>query len=385
MSSHPKKILIFSHAYFPHFVGGAEIALKEITDRLSSSEFEFHLITLGSNELSEEKIGNIFVHRIRPFGNLGYSKIFHSISKYLYIFLAYYETKKLHKKYVFDHTWSLMATYGGFSAMFFKKKFPNIPFLLTLQEGDPIEYIMKRLGIFKSLYKEIFKCADKVQVISNYLGKFAKEMGFKGTPILVPNAVDIEVFGREYPADEIRTLRNKFVDENRMLLITTSRLVEKNGVEYVIRALPNIPNAVFLIIGKGELEESLRNIARNLGVESSVVFYGYVPQNKLPLFLKASNIFIRPSLSEGLGNSFLEAMTARIPVIATPVGGIPDFLQDGVTGVFCEPKNPQSIVEAVGRISDKNLSNAIVSNAFLMVKEKYDWNVIAQEIRKVLC
>lgn len=384
MSSHPKKILIFSHAYFPHFVGGAEIALKEITDRLSSDEFEFHLITLGVNELSEEKIGNIVVHRIKPFGVFGSNKILHSISKYFYIFLAYWKAKKMHKKYSFDMTWSLMATYGGFSAMFFKKKFPHIPFLLTLQEGDPIEYIMKRLGIFKPLYKNIFVRADKVQVISNYLGKFAKEMGFKGTPILVPNAVDMEVFGREYPADEIGALRNKFVDENQTLLITTSRLVAKNGIEYVIRALPNIPNAVFLIIGKGELEDSLRSLARNLGVESRVVFYGYVPQNKLPFFLKASDIFIRPSLSEGLGNSFLEAMTARIPVIATPVGGIPDFLQDGVTGVFCEPKSPQSIVEAVDRLSDKNLSDTIVSNAFSMVKEKYDWDVIAQEIRKIL-
>ena len=384
MSSHPKKILIFSHAYFPNFVGGAEIALKEITNRIPTSECEFHLITLGSNELSEEKIGNMLVHRIKPFGVFGSNKILHTISKYLYIFLAYYKAKRLHRRYVFDHTWSLMATYGGFSAMFFKKKFPSIPFLLTLQEGDPIEYIMKRLGIFKSLYKEIFKSADKIQVISNYLGKFAKEMGFKGTPMLVPNAVDMEVFGREYPADEIRTLRNKFVDENQTLLVTTSRLVAKNGIEYVIRALQNIPNVVFLIIGKGELEDSLRNLARNLGIESRVIFYGYVPQNKLPLFLKASDIFIRPSLSEGLGNSFLEAMTARIPVIATPVGGIPDFLQNGVTGVFCEPKNPQSIVEAVVSLSDKNLSDSVVSNAFLMVKEKYDWNVIAQEIRKVL-
>lgn len=385
MATSLKKILIFSHAYFPHFVGGAEIALKEITGRLSVSEFEFHLITLGSDELSEEKIGNIFVHRIKPFGVFSSNKILHTISKYLFIFLAYWKAKKMHRKYSFDMTWSLMATYGGFSAMFFKKKFPHIPFLLTLQEGDPIEYIMKRLGIFKSLYMQIFKCADKVQVISNYLGKFAKEMGFKGTPILVPNAADMEVFGREYSADKIRALRNKFIDENQTLLITTSRLVAKNGIEYVIRALPHIPNAVFLVIGKGELEDSLKNLTQNLKVESRVVFYGYVPQNELPLFLKASDIFIRPSLSEGLGNSFLEAMVARIPVIATPVGGISDFLKDGVTGVFCEPKNPQSIVEAVGMLSDKNLSDTVVSNAFSMVKEKYDWDVIAQEIRKVLC
>ncbi|HRH30751.1 MAG TPA: hypothetical protein PK886_01640, partial [Candidatus Paceibacterota bacterium] len=63
-----KKVLIFSHAYFPNWVGGAEIALKEITDRIPKNEIELHLITLGGSEPKEELLGNIYVHRIKPFG-----------------------------------------------------------------------------------------------------------------------------------------------------------------------------------------------------------------------------------------------------------------------------------------------------------------------------
>ncbi len=376
----PKKVLIFSHAYFPNWVGGAEIALKEITDRISQNEIEFHLITLGADE-PEEKIGNINIHRVRPFGVFTYSKILHKIAKYLFIFQAYFVAKKLHKKHNFNTIWSLMATYGGFTALFFKRKYRNVKFVLTLQEGDPIEYILKRLGVFKSLYKNIFKNADVIQVISNYLGKFAKDMGFNGDPVLIPNAVDLEIFSKEYSKDEINKIRENFVSENQKLLVTTSRLVVKNGLEYVIKALPEIIDYKFLVIGKGELQDSLKNLAKDLGVLDRVILKGYVEQSEISKYLKASDIFIRPSLSEGLGNSFLEAMASGIPVIATPVGGIPDFLIDNETGIFCKTKDEKSIVEAIRKLENSDLRNKITQNAVRIVREKYIWDIIFQKMK----
>jgi glycosyltransferase involved in cell wall biosynthesis len=99
-------------------------------------------------------------------------------------------------------------------------------------------------------------------------------------------------------------------------------------------------------------------------------------------YLHASDIFIRPSLSEGFGNSFIEAMASRVPVIATPVGGIIDFLKDGETGLFCEVKNPKSIAQKVEKlIKDKESREYIVRNAYEMVKNKYDWNIIANDMK----
>jgi glycosyltransferase involved in cell wall biosynthesis len=89
-------------------------------------------------------------------------------------------------------------------------------------------------------------------------------------------------------------------------------------------------------------------------------------------------------LSEGFGNSYIEAMAAGIPVIATPVGGIVDFLKDGETGLFCEVQNPRSIAQKVEKlIKDKESRDYIVRNAEQMVKEKYDWGKISGEMRKV--
>jgi glycosyltransferase involved in cell wall biosynthesis len=104
----------------------------------------------------------------------------------------------------------------------------------------------------------------------------------------------------------------------------------------------------------------------------------------MPQYLHISNIFIRPSRSEGLGNSFLEAMAAGIPVIATPVGGIPDFLKDGETGLFCEVDNPRSIAQKVEKLlKDKESREYIVKNARKMVEEKYQWEAIAERMKEI--
>ncbi|HRH30990.1 MAG TPA: glycosyltransferase, partial [Candidatus Paceibacterota bacterium] len=312
------------------------------------------------------------------------SGIFHKIAKYLFIYLAFWKAKKLHKKYNFEIIWSLMATYGGFSALFFKRKYSNIKFLLTLQEGDSKEHIFRRLGIFKNLYKEIFKRADVVQVISNYLGDFAKDMGYVGIPVVIPNAVDIDLFSREVSEEEVKNIRNEFTKNNELILVTSSRLVEKNGLEYVIRAMRELPNYVFVILGIGELENKLKGLVKNLGLEKRVFFKGFVLHKDLPKYLKASDIFIRPSLSEGLGNSFLEAMASGLPAIATPVGGIPDFLEENKTGVFCKPKDVESIISAVKKLEDNSLQSLIIQNASIMVREKYTWDKIVIKIKEIL-
>ena len=111
---------------------------------------------------------------------------------------------------------------------------------------------------------------------------------------------------------------------------------------------------------------------------------GYMDYSDIPKYLAVSDIFIRPSRSEGFGNSFIEAMAARIPVIATPVGGIADFLDDRETGMFCAPNSPKSIANTVmALIQDKPLSNRIVEKAFNRVKDKYTWDCIALEMKRV--
>lgn len=175
-------------------------------------------------------------------------------------------------------------------------------------------------------------------------------------------------------------------------MITTSRLAVKNAVCDVISAFKYLPeNFKFLILGKGEEEIKLKELAKEIGADKRIFFIGHVSYAAIPQYLKISDIFIRPSLSEGFGNSFVEAMAAEIPVIATPVGGIVDFLFDPQsnpdkepTGVFCEANNPESIAEKIKMLAGAtDLREKIIQNAKQMVLEKYGWETVAKQMRQV--
>ena len=114
------------------------------------------------------------------------------------------------------------------------------------------------------------------------------------------------------------------------------------------------------------------------------MFLGLVLPDQVPKYLAISDIFVRPSISEGLGNVFLEAMAVGVPIIGTPVGGIPDFLKHEETGLFCKPNNPKSIAEAVKKIlENKELQEKLIDNGKELVKRKYDWDIIAEQMNKI--
>jgi len=367
-----KKILIFSTAYFP-FVGGAEVAVKEITDRLGN-DFVFGMITARIDRKlpKEEKIGNVNVYRV----GIGWP-IF---DKYYLAFFGQKLAQKIHKKNKYDSIWSIMASYGGFAALSFKNKNKQIPFLLTLQEGDNPEYIRRRVGFLKNKFRNIFKSADHIQCISNFLASWAKEQGAECPVEVVPNAVDINKFQGTNSKAQIPTLK-----EEDKILITTSRLVKKNAISDVIKSLEYLPdNFKFLVLGLGEELDNLKFLAKEKKVYDRVIFVGQVDHKDLPKYLHISDIFIRPSLSEGLGNSFLEAMVAGVPVIGTEVGGIPDFLEDGETGLFCEVSNPKSIAEKVELLlNNDELRKKIIENGKKLVEEKHDWVKISQDMKNI--
>lgn len=392
-----KKILIFSLAYYPKHIGGAEVAIKEITDRISPEQYEFHLVCnrYDSTLPKHEQIGNVLIHRIGftqhnpTIGDL--RKLPLQLNKLTYQWWAFWVAKKLHKKYQYDGIWAMMAHSCGVPAGKFKKTFPDVRYVLTLQEGDPPAYIQKKMRLFGRAFTDAFTEADIVQVISTFLGVWAKAKGFKGEPLLIPNAVNTKHFTQPYSSTELQTLRNELgVTVKDVLLVTTSRLVHKNGLDDVITALTLLPEQVkFVIFGIGPDEYKLKNLAQKNGVMDRVLFRGEISHDVMPKYLKASDIFIRPSRSEGMGNSFVEAMAAGLPVIATQEGGIADFLFDetrnpdqGTTGWAVDVNHPEQIATAVKDIMNRPEKVVeVTARAQTMAIEKYDWDLIAQRMQ----
>lgn len=392
-----KRILIFSMTYDP-FIGGAEVAIKEITNRILEKDIEFHMVTAQFDRglPRKEKVGNVLVHRV------GIGVTFNSVEdthrwalyplKILFVPFAVFKALRLQKYYKYDEFWAMM-TYMLFPIVLMRFLGIKVPYILSLQEGDPFEHMFGRLRIlpFKWILLQGFKKADRMQTISTYLAQWGTAMGFHGKPVVIPNGVDIQVFSKEYPRRELETLKQKLEKKvNSVFLITTSRLVRKNGIDSVIKALPFLPEHVsFLVIGGGPEEVSLKKLALEEGVMSRVKFLGEIPNKELPRYLKVSDIFIRPSRSEGMGISFVEAMAAGIPMITTQVGGITDFLFDPEknpdvkpTGLAVDVDDPEGIAKAVLRYSsDVLLRREVVDNAFALVKARYDWKIIVPAMR----
>ncbi|PIR12735.1 hypothetical protein COV49_04355 [Candidatus Falkowbacteria bacterium CG11_big_fil_rev_8_21_14_0_20_39_10] len=379
------KVLIFSTAYFPH-VGGAEVAVKEITDRIDDIKFDMITVKLDRKDKQHEKVGRINVYRL----GWGLGKI----DKLLFPFQAARLTKKLHKKNKYNAVWSIMASFSGFGALFFKKKNLEVKFLLTLQEGDDLNEVEERVNfpIIKKWFLEIFQKADYIQSISNYLADWARSKKVSCPVEVVPNGVDIEKFQTEFSDEELNKFKKELnIEEGEKILITTSRLVKKNAVNDIIEAMVYLPkNIKLLILGTGSDLEKLRNLTRERGVEKRVLFLGYIDNKKIPKYLKISDIFIRLPLSEGLGNSFIEAMATGVFILATEVGGIKDLLlKPGsilTLDVFRSVSEYREIAKRIEYIlDDKNNEKVkkIIENAKQMVKEKYDWNIIAKQIREI--
>ncbi|HXK39664.1 MAG TPA: glycosyltransferase, partial [Candidatus Paceibacterota bacterium] len=316
----PKRVLIFSLMYSP-FMSGGEMAPDEITRRIPKERIHFDLIALRADARlpKTEQVGNVTLHRIGPskrgitFAELGRFPWY--LIKVLYVPLAALTARRLARSRRYDAYWCIM-TNMGFVPVLLKLLFGDrTPFVLTLQDGDTKEHIAlrKRIRLFSPLFKHIFADAAAIQAISQFLAAFAKEMGYPGEPVVIPNGVDYEHFADPRWKQEAHKLVYRFDKmPNEYYLITTSRLVEKNALDDVLRALALLPERFkFLVLGDGPQGEALWGLAKKLSIEKRVMFLGKVPFSEVPAHLAVADVFIRPSLSEGMGSSFIEAMAAR--------------------------------------------------------------------------
>lgn len=371
------RVLIFSVTYFP-FVGGAEVALHEITQRIPRLQFDLITAKLSQDLPASEQSDNLYIYRVGRGSKL---------DKYLYPLRAYLFARKLHAEHKYTLIWAMLATWAGMAALLFKVFNPRLKYLLTLQSGDSDLFIHLRTWFWYPIYRLIYARADHLQVISSWLKKRARRYGYKKEISLVPNGVNLEQFRSSRQAKQLKTALN--IPASAKIILTTSRLVAKNDIQSLIRAFhlltSNYSSPIYLlIVGSGKLSDKLKNLAQQLKLSGKVVFAGHTERSEIFNYYAAADIFVRPSLSEGQGVSFIEAMAAGLPVIATPVGGIPDFLLDKKTGLFCQPKNPHDLAQKMNLLlTDRDLYSQIQDNALKLVNQKYSWDLIAAQMDKI--
>lgn len=157
------------------------------------------------------------------------------------------------------------------------------------------------------------------------------------------------------------------IGEDQIVIGNVAALTDHKGQIYLIDAAPRIlerfPNARFFIIGKGELKPSLQNRIDRLGLNEKITLTGFI-QN-VGDALKAMDLFVLSSHLEGLCTSLLDAMLMKAPIVATRAGGIPDVVEHEVQGLLAEPKNPDSLADAVIRLlEDKEAQKRFVEAGY---------------------
>jgi len=354
------KIVLFSAFYEP-FMSGAEQMVKEILEHLGS-EYEMTLVTARiQKDLPKKEYRDTFTLVRVGFGS--------RFDKYLYPFLAPFAAKKLHPQVVH----AILESYAGIALMFLRFVLPSAKRILTLQSGG-LDHEDKQKNIFlRMFWRGIHVNPHKVTAISRFLASrgssFRKDM-----VTITPNGLDFS----DVPGD---------TESIPGRIICVGRLSWVKGHKYLLEAWPQIlrqfPGAQLVLVGEGEERKNIERQIENLHIEKSVKLLGNLPHKQVLEEMSKSEIFICPSLAEGLGIVFIEAQACGVPVIGTRVGGIPDIIEDGKTGLLIEEKNSKEIEEAVFQLlHDESLRKRFIENAKNTVKS-FEWKNILKDIKNI--
>ncbi len=217
--------------------------------------------------------------------------------------------------------------------------------VVVFNHGWDERFELKIRRCFSSLFRIVYSRADAFVVLSSVFKSKLIDMGFSRTIYVETTAVDEGLFG--FGSDALEA-RNGKPDNNNFTVLFLSRLEIGKGVYESLDAFHNLkkrhPGATMVFAGDGTELAKLREYASNNQM-TDVVFTGYVTgQAKLEAF-SCADVYLFPSWSEGMPISVLEAMTFGLPVVTRPVGGLPDFFEDGKMGFITESQDPSVIAD----------------------------------------
>jgi glycosyltransferase involved in cell wall biosynthesis len=186
--------------------------------------------------------------------------------------------------------------------------------------------------------------------------------------LCIHNAVNLNRFALPPDAHILARKRQELgLPEEAIVVGTIGRLTQQKGYSILIEAaalvLQEMPSVHFVIIGEGELEDTLMTLAKQLGVADAVHFTG--PRSDIEELLAAMDLFVSSSLWEGLPTVILEGMAAQVPVVATDVSGTRELVQDGVTGILVPAGDHHLLAQAISQVlREERQAQAMVKRAY---------------------
>ncbi|AZJ32467.1 Glycosyltransferase involved in cell wall bisynthesis [Tenacibaculum mesophilum] len=254
------------------------------------------------------------------------------------------------------------------------------PFILSVWGSDVFSF-PKKSFLYRSILKFNLRKANKILSTSHIMAKETSLYTEKKI-IITPFGVDIEKFSNQ----KKETLFN----EEDIVIGTIKALEEIYGIKYLIEAFAvickkykNLPLKL-LIVGEGSQERELKNQTKKLNIEDKVVFTGKIPFENIPNYHNMLSISVYLSKEESFGVAIIESSSCEKPVIVSNVGGLPEVVKDGVTGIVVPGQNIDKTVQALEKlILDKNLQEQMGKAGRKRVEKMYNWEENVQQMIKI--
>ena len=375
MDDTPKKILMFNHE-FPPIGGGGGWVSYFLGKHFAAAGHDVHLITSQFRDCpKDETVEGFHVHRVRalrknPDVCAVHEMLTYAVSSSLY-------GLRFAKQFQPDIVQVFFGIPAGGGAYLLQKR-RNVPYVVFLggrdvpsRNPDPPYYRWLYL-LLKPVIRAIWGNASAVVACSEGLRELARETDLDVKMDVIPDAVDLETFTpvqREAYPEKVRVL-------------TIGRLIPRKGFQFLIRALPQVLEKVshnfeIEIVGDGPYQEELMKLAKSLGVASHIHFAGSVPYSELPEKYRDADLFILPSLAEGMPLVVLEAMGTGLPIVASRVQGIDELVVEGVNGALFDPGDVDGLACSLIKLINAGEGRVEMGKASIERVEPYDWKNIA--------
>ena len=256
---------------------------------------------------------------------------------------------------------------------------------------DPLVGKPVRRALYHRARNYVMHHADRLFPVSRYTRHLLEERGVPRERItVVHNGTDPAHF---HPMD-VQDLRDELGLDHQKVVLTVSRLVQRKGIDTVLRALPElarrVPDVRYLIGGDGPDRERLEALTRSLYLTDRVRFVGPIGRDDLHRYYNACDVFVMPSREdrpfvEGFGIAFLEANACGKPVVGARSGGIPDAVRHGETGLLVEPDDEAALADALHRLlCDTPLAARLGRNGRRRIREEASWHHVADQIYEAI-
>lgn len=376
-------MLIFAAYFYPH-VGGYEKIVYELSRRLVQRDYEIDILTCNTERaLAYEELDGIHIYRVPSWNALNSVYPIPKPCPTSFKILR----RLLSKNYDVINTQTRFFITSFLGLIFAKLK--KTPLVHTEHGARHSIVPNKVIDLISRAYDHsigalIVKSASRNIGVSEAACEFLKHLGAT-TIQLVHDGIDTTIFKKK----EDTNYGQKLDIRNDAVVITfVGRLIYAKGVQDLISAFAKIkdtgPEVKLLIVGDGPYRANLENLAYQTDCASSILFLGQKNQNEVIDVLSATDIFVNPSYSEGLGISVMEAASIGLPIIATDVGGTREIITTDKTGILIKARDVGQLVEELCRLrANAELRKKLGGNARILAERKFNWDKITGEYIKL--